>query len=287
MNKVKGKLNPPKVLLLGFATVILIGALLLTLPIATVDGKGLSFLNALFTSTSATCVTGLVVVDTANTFTMFGELVILSLIQVGGLGFMTFATFILLLLGKKITLKERLLLKESLDDTFNEELVRLVKLILIFTAILIFSNTARYEVAKRMNMISAGSYAYSESYELPYSETNVIKAIEKFKERNPKNKVPEVSISPNDLFLLEDSRSRNGLWFIAYLYDSNENRILNIAIRGNETNTTLEFASINKGLRIGNWKEINRDFSYDENQGLKNRFEEIYLNPIKKLLDSN
>jgi hypothetical protein len=134
-------------------------------------------------------------------------------------------------------------------------------------------------------MISAGSYAYSESYELPYSETNVIKAIEKFKERNPKYKVPEVSISPNDSFVLEDSR--NGLWFIAYLYDSNENKILNIAIRGNETNTTLEFASINKGLKIGNWKEINRDFSYDENQELKNRFEETYLNPIKKLLESD
>lgn len=156
----------------------------------------------------------------------------------------------------------------------------------MLSAILIFSNTARYEVAKRLNMISAGSYAYSESYELPYSETNVIKAIEKFKERNPKHKVPEVSISKKNSFLLEDSKSENGLWFIAYLYDSNENRILNIAIRGNETNTTLEFASVNQGLQIGNWKEINRDFSYDENQELKNRFEQTYLNPIKKLLES-
>jgi hypothetical protein len=134
-----------------------------------------------------------------------------------------------------------------------------------------------------MNLISAGSYADSESYELPYSETNVINAIEKLKERNPKFKVPEVSISPNDSFVLEDSRSKNGLWFIAYLYDSDENRILNIAIRGNKTNTTLEFTSINKGLKIGNWKEINLDFSYDENQELKKRFEETYL-PIKTLL---
>ncbi|MCZ2257583.1 TrkH family potassium uptake protein [Sporosarcina sp. G11-34] len=136
MKKVKGYLDPPKILLFGFTAVILIGALLLTLPIATDDGKGLSFLNALFTSTSATCVTGLVVVDTGNTFTMFGELVILSLIQVGGLGFMTFATFVLLLLGKRITLRGRLLLKESLNNTSIEGIVRLVKRILIFTLVI-------------------------------------------------------------------------------------------------------------------------------------------------------
>ena len=74
MRKMKDYLDPPKILVLGFAIVILIGAFLLTLPIATEDGKGLSFLNALFTSTSATCVTGLIVVDTGDTFTMFGEI---------------------------------------------------------------------------------------------------------------------------------------------------------------------------------------------------------------------
>ena len=116
MKKIKDYLDPPKILVLGFAIVILIGAFLLTLPIATEDGKGLSFLNALFTATSATCVTGLVVVDTGDTFTMFGELVILLLIQIGGLGFMTFATFLFLLLGKKISLKERLLLQEALNN---------------------------------------------------------------------------------------------------------------------------------------------------------------------------
>ena len=116
MKKTKDNLNPSKILVLGFATVILIGTLLLMLPIATEDGKGLAFLNALFTATSATCVTGLVVVDTGDTFSMFGELVILSLIQIGGLGFMTFATFLFLLLGKKISLKERMLLKEAFNN---------------------------------------------------------------------------------------------------------------------------------------------------------------------------
>ena len=73
MKKLINSLNPPKVLVIGFAILILIGACLLTLPIATEDGQGLPFLNALFTATSATCVTGLVVVDTGTTFTLFGE----------------------------------------------------------------------------------------------------------------------------------------------------------------------------------------------------------------------
>lgn len=134
MNKRRVFLDPPKVLVLGFAILILIGTSLLTLPIATVDGNGLSFLNALFTATSATCVTGLVVVDTGSTFTTFGQLVILSLIQIGGLGFMTFATFFFFLLGKKISLKDRLLLQESLNNLSIEGIVRLVKRVLIFTA---------------------------------------------------------------------------------------------------------------------------------------------------------
>ncbi|HJV17718.1 MAG TPA: TrkH family potassium uptake protein [Bacillales bacterium] len=131
-------LDPPKIIVLGFAAIILIGALLLTLPISTVDGNGLSFLNALFTATSATCVTGLVVVDTGTTFTMFGQLVILFLIQVGGLGFMTVATLFAFLLGKRISLKERILLQESLNNLSLEGIVRLAKRILIFTAVIEF-----------------------------------------------------------------------------------------------------------------------------------------------------
>ncbi|MFF0827546.1 TrkH family potassium uptake protein [Brevibacillus sp. NPDC003359] len=128
-------LDPPKTLVLGFALIIFLGALLLTLPIATVDGLGLHWLDALFTATSATCVTGLVVVDTGTTFTIFGQLVILSLIQIGGLGFMTFATFFALIMRKKISLRERLILQESLNQISIEGVVRLAKMILIFTAL--------------------------------------------------------------------------------------------------------------------------------------------------------
>ncbi|ATO50424.1 TrkH family potassium uptake protein [Brevibacillus laterosporus] len=132
----KFHLSPPKVLVLGFALIIAIGTILLTLPIATNDGQGLSWINAFFTSTSATCVTGLVVTDTGTTFTMFGQLVILALIQVGGLGFMTLATFFALLMGKKISLKQRLLLQESLNQISIEGVVRLAKMLLIFTGLI-------------------------------------------------------------------------------------------------------------------------------------------------------
>jgi trk system potassium uptake protein TrkH len=135
MKNLKESLNPAKILVLGFAILILLGAFLLTLPIATENGRGLHFLDALFTATSATCVTGLVVVDTGDTFSMFGELVILTLIQIGGLGFMTIATFLFILLGKKISLKERLLLKEAFNADSTAGIVKLVKRILLFTVI--------------------------------------------------------------------------------------------------------------------------------------------------------
>lgn len=128
------ELDPPKILVLGFGTIILLGALLLSLPSATNDGKGLPLLDAFFTATSATCVTGLVVVDTGDTFTAFGEVVILSMIQVGGLGFMSFATLLAFILGKRISLKERLIIQESFNNETVEGVVRLVKRILIFTA---------------------------------------------------------------------------------------------------------------------------------------------------------
>jgi len=125
--------TPPQVLVAGFATVILIGALLLSLPASVRPGQDGSFLTALFTSTSAVCVTGLVVVDTAANWTVFGHIVILLLIQVGGLGFMTMATFFALLLGRRIGLRQRLLIQEALNQTDVAGIVRLAKYVLVFT----------------------------------------------------------------------------------------------------------------------------------------------------------
>jgi len=127
------KLQPTQVLVIGFASVILIGALLLNLPIASQNGQSVGFINAIFTATSAVCVTGLSVVDTGTYWTLFGKGIILVLIQIGGLGFMTMATMIAIILGKKISLKERLIIQEALNQYSLAGLVRFSKYILILT----------------------------------------------------------------------------------------------------------------------------------------------------------
>ncbi|MGE5598356.1 MAG: TrkH family potassium uptake protein [Bacteroidota bacterium] len=129
------RLRPPQILVLGFAAVILCGALLLTLPSASNDGRSLRFLDALFTATSAVCVTGLVVVDTATQYTRFGQIVILCLIQVGGLGFMTMSTMIALLIGKRISLQERLVMQEAFNQFSPAGLVRLARNVLLTTLV--------------------------------------------------------------------------------------------------------------------------------------------------------
>ena len=133
------RLNAVQILAIGFAIVIFIGAILLTLPIASSDGTVTNFLDSLFTSTSAVCVTGLITVDTGTHWSYFGKTVIMFLIEIGGLGFMSFATLIALLMRKKITLKERLLLQEALNASNIQGLVKLAKYLLIFTLSVQFS----------------------------------------------------------------------------------------------------------------------------------------------------
>lgn len=131
----KTQLNATQTLALGFAAIILIGALLLTLPFASKDGASIPFINAVFTATSATCVTGLVVYDTFSQFTLFGQIIILLLIQIGGLGFVTMVMMFALFLGKRIGLRERVLVAESLSSMQIGGVVKLVKRVL-FGAIL-------------------------------------------------------------------------------------------------------------------------------------------------------
>ncbi|MEK5239522.1 TrkH family potassium uptake protein [Paenibacillus sp. FSL L8-0470] len=127
------KLSPPQILVLGFAAVILIGTLLLMLPISSASGHSLRFIDALFTATSATCVTGLVVVDTGTYFSVFGQITILVLIQIGGLGFMTMATLFALLLKRKISLRDRLILQEAMNQSSMEGIVRLIRKVLLYS----------------------------------------------------------------------------------------------------------------------------------------------------------
>lgn len=125
------RLSPPQILVLGFLSFILVGAALLMLPFATT--KGISAVDAIFTATSAVCVTGLIVKDIPNDFTLFGHIVILLLIQFGGLGYMTSATIISLLIGKKIGLGERLIMREALNVISIEGIVKFTKGVLKFT----------------------------------------------------------------------------------------------------------------------------------------------------------
>jgi trk system potassium uptake protein len=120
-------------MVIGFATVILIGAILLSLPIASNNGLSTPFVDALFTSTSAVCVTGLIVFDTATHWNLFGQTVIILLIQIGGLGFMTITTLFALITKKRINLKERLLIQESLNQIDLSGLVKLTRYVLLMT----------------------------------------------------------------------------------------------------------------------------------------------------------
>lgn len=127
------RLNPSQVLILGFFSFILAGALLLMLPFSTTSG--ISFVDAVFTSTSAVCVTGLIVKDTPNDFTLIGQIIIMLLIQLGGLGYMTSATIISLMIGKRIGLGERLIMKDALNVLDLEGIVKFTKAVLLTTLI--------------------------------------------------------------------------------------------------------------------------------------------------------
>lgn len=124
------------VLLLGFAAVILLGTLILLLPAASADGRSAGVIRALFTATSAVCVTGLVVVDTRDSWSTLGHVVILALIQVGGFGFMTSSTLLLMFLGRRMTIAQRVMTQNTTFRLGAESLGDLVKRIAILTVLL-------------------------------------------------------------------------------------------------------------------------------------------------------
>ena len=144
--KQKGKASfqhAESILALGFLAVILLGTVLLALPIAAKNGQSIGLFDSLFTSTSAVCVTGLVVVDTGTTFSlfgqivlivlMFGQIVLIVLIQVGGLGFMVFATMLMVMLGRKISIRGRMLIRESMNASSLSDLGSLTRLYLLLS----------------------------------------------------------------------------------------------------------------------------------------------------------
>ena len=121
--------SPGRLLVAGYTGLAALGTALLSLPVAVREPPSLSFTEALFTATSAVCVTGLTVVDPGSRLSLFGQLVVLGLVQLGGLGVMTFSTLIAVLAGRRIGLRGRLLVKEELHQDYLSGLVRLVRMI--------------------------------------------------------------------------------------------------------------------------------------------------------------
>ncbi|MGE5405961.1 MAG: potassium transporter TrkG, partial [Candidatus Saccharibacteria bacterium] len=156
IKKQREGLSPSQVILLGFALIILIGAILLTLPFSVRSGHFNNFIDALFTATTAVCVTGLVTVDTGSFYNSVGHVIVLLLIQIGGLGIITGTTFYAMLIGKRIGLKERVMIKEALNRDELGGVVRLVRGILLTTlaiegtgALLLFISFLKYFPVKK------------------------------------------------------------------------------------------------------------------------------------------
>ena len=134
--KMRNHLTQTQFIAFGFMLIIMTGTLLLMLPVSSRNGGHGSFLNCLFTATSASCVTGLVVYDTWNQWSLFGQLVILLMIQIGGLGFITIGVFLSIVLRRRIGLKERGLMQESVNTLQIGGVVRLARKIIIGTALI-------------------------------------------------------------------------------------------------------------------------------------------------------
>ncbi|EFS23715.1 potassium uptake protein, TrkH family [Fusobacterium necrophorum D12] len=127
----KEQISPSRKLILGFLSVIAVGVFLLMLPFSLKEGKSLNFLEALFTVVSAVCVTGLTVVDVSEVFSPLGDVILIALIQIGGLGVMTFSSIVFLLAGQKMTLYTRILLKEERNANSVGEILNFVRLMLL------------------------------------------------------------------------------------------------------------------------------------------------------------
>jgi len=141
--------RPAQLLILSFAGMIFIGTLLLSLPAATNDGLGANWIDALFTATSAVCVTGLIVQDTPTYFSSFGQMVILLLIQIGGIGIMTITTSLALMLGRRLSIREQRAMQDIMDESSLADLkrtiasvVKLTIVVEIIGALLLFTRWA-------------------------------------------------------------------------------------------------------------------------------------------------
>ena len=136
VRKKKFKLSTTQIILLSFLVTILIGSGLLALPISSASGKAVPYLDALFTATTSTCVTGLVTIPTVSTWSVFGQIVILLLIQIGGLGIITIMSGLMLLLNRKMGIDDRLLIQDAFNLNTMSGLAKFIKNVLLGTLII-------------------------------------------------------------------------------------------------------------------------------------------------------
>lgn len=153
-------IKPAQLMIVSFFMAIAVGALLLTLPIANVANQTTSLLDAFFTATSATCVTGLSVKDTGTHFSLFGQIVILALIQIGGLGIMTFSVFLVLMGGKKLAMKQRIVMHDVLDQDSLAGAARLIRFIVRMTLIIEFGGAVALFLAWHSRIPSVATRGY-------------------------------------------------------------------------------------------------------------------------------
>ena len=133
MKKRKFSLSTTHIIMLSFLCMILLGSLLLSLPVSSANGNAVPYLDALFTATTATCVTGLVTLPTVSTWSVFGQIVIFILIQIGGLGVITIISAVMILFHKRMGIGNRLLLQDAFNLNSLSGIVRFVKRVILGT----------------------------------------------------------------------------------------------------------------------------------------------------------
>ncbi len=155
--------------------------------------------------------------------------------------------------------------------------------------IIVIVLTGLFFIYKLADMFAPGSYPYAENYELNYPEDKVIEAITKLKTSDNELLVPKVTIQGSGQWDLNDGKEKvTDYWYKFYFYDKEKNEILFTWTRpAGPNSTTFAFVSINKGLELGHWNNINDDFGFFENRKIKKHFEETILKRIKKNLDTN
>lgn len=130
------KLAPAQIVILSFSAIIMVGTLLLLMPFSAATGKSIGLIDAFFTATSATCVTGLATLSIADNFSFIGQVVILVLIQVGGLGYMTLYSSMTILLGKSLAVRDQVLMQDLLDISSLEDLIQMIINIIKYTLVI-------------------------------------------------------------------------------------------------------------------------------------------------------